>query len=105
MNHLPILIPLACRYSEVINCDTKEDLPTPHDPSITTLKGGLMPGQLAQLDSLDDGNDGTALVVPPCELQAPPDIMAQVVPQTVTCSVLKLKIIRVNFHATDTNDN
>lgn len=83
-----MLIPLACKYSEVINCETKDDLPTPLDPNIITLNGGLIPGQLAQLDSLEDGNDGTALTVPPCELQPPPDKIAPVVPHTVICSVL-----------------
>lgn len=84
-----MLIPLACRYSEVMNCDTIEDLPTPLDPSITTLYGGVIPGQLAQLDSLEEGSEVTALTVPPCELQAPPDNTAPVVPQTVICSVLE----------------
>lgn len=88
--YLPMLMPLACKYSEVMNCDTNEDLPTPLDPSITTLNGGVIPGQLAQLDSLEEGSDVTALAVPPCELHAPPDSTAPVVPQTVvTCSVLK----------------
>ena len=88
LRYLPMLIPLACKYSDVMNCDTKDDLPTPLDPNITTLYGGMIPGQLAQLDSRDDGNDGAALMVPPWELQPPPDKTAPVVPQTVTCSVL-----------------
>lgn len=86
--HSPMLIPLACKYSEVMNWDTREDLPTPLDPNITTLNGGVIPGQLAQLDSREDGSDGTALMVPPTELQPPPDSTFPV-PQTVTCSVLK----------------
>lgn len=85
-----MLIPVACKYSDVMNCDTNDDLPTPHEPNITTLYGGVIPGQLAQLDSLDDDNEGmTLLAVPHCELQLPTDTPpAVVVPQTVTCSVL-----------------
>lgn len=85
-----MLIPLACKYSEVMNWDTREDLPTPLDPNITTLNGGVIPGQLAQLDSREDGSDCTALMVPPTELQPPPDRTFPV-PQTVTCSVLENK--------------
>jgi hypothetical protein len=59
-----MLIPLACKYSDVMNCDTKDDLPTPLEPNMITLNGGTMPGQLAQLDSRDDGNEGAALVEP-----------------------------------------
>lgn len=35
--HLPKLVSYACRYSDVINCETNELLPTAGPPNIRTL--------------------------------------------------------------------
>lgn len=37
METLPMDVSYACRYSEVINCETRELLPTEEAPSIRTL--------------------------------------------------------------------
>lgn len=37
-NNLPMLVSYACRYSDVINCDTNELFPTAAPPSISTLE-------------------------------------------------------------------
>lgn len=47
-----MLVSYACKYSEVINCDTNDDLPTAGPPSMRTLNG-VGPGALVE-DSLEE---------------------------------------------------
>jgi len=52
-----------CSDSDVMNWHTSDVLPTPAAPNMAMRNGWVMPGQLAQLDSLEDANDVPALVL------------------------------------------
>lgn len=76
---LPMLVSYACRYSLVINWDTKDDLPTAGPPNIST-RNGVGPGAEVEL-SLEEAKLQEA------EVRADP--AAEVGPGS--CSVLQQK--------------
>lgn len=86
-----MLVSYACKYSEVINCDTNELLPTAAAPNIRT-RYGIEPGLEVLLSRLDARLHVADVLAEPAP---PPPLLP--LPTAVKCSLLCGRIKRLRL--------